>query len=335
MVRPACAAGAGNAAARKEGGPYHWRLRVSGPAPPMEPTAITVRVPATSANLGAGFDCLGLALDMYASITVTFSDREQPPTEDVGEKMVLTAVRHAYQKMNRAAPAGVRVRYNVSIPLGRGLGASAVARVAGVVATNEFEGRVLSEGDCLDIASELEGHGDNACPAMFGGMQVCVEAGGHFLRVPCKYPQDAHLAILIPDHSMATKEARKALPETYSKADAVHNTGRAALFVAAMAAGRMDLLDAATDDRIHQHQRAVLFPPMFEVFAAAKSAGAHAAWLSGAGSSVAAICPEASARQAANAMLATLTAAGMGGRSLVTRIGREGATVSLVELVKA
>lgn len=300
----------------------------------MEPTAITVRVPATSANLGAGFDCLGLALDMYASITVTFSDREQLPTEDVGEKMVLTAIRQTYQRLGKPGPLGVRVRYNVSIPLGRGLGASAVARVAGVIATNEFEGHALSEADCLDIASELEGHGDNACPAMFGGMQVCVETDGHFLRVPFKYPQDAHMAILIPDHSMATKDARKVLPDSYSKADAVHNTGRAALFVAAMAAGRMDLLNAATDDRIHQRQRAALFPPMFDIFAAAKGAGAHAAWLSGAGSSVAAICPEASARKAADAMLATLKGAGMGGRSLVTRIGREGATVSLVELVR-
>ena len=300
----------------------------------MEPTAITLRVPATSANLGAGFDCLGIALDIHASITVTFTDREQMPTEDVGEKMVLTAIRQTYQKLGKHCPPGVRVRYNSTIPLGRGLGASAVARVAGVLATNEFEGHALTEGDCLDVASELEGHGDNACPALFGGMQVCVEANGHYLRSACAYPPGVYMAILIPDHSMATKEARKALPESYSKADAVHNTGRAALFVAAMAANRMDLLDAATDDRIHQRQRATLFPPMFDVFAAAKTAGAHAAWLSGAGSSIAAICPETAVQAAANAMLATLNAAGMSGRSMVTRIAREGAQVSLVELVR-
>ncbi|MEO6398276.1 MAG: homoserine kinase [Tepidiformaceae bacterium] len=300
----------------------------------MEPTAITLRVPATSANLGAGFDCLGLALDLYASITVTFTDREQLPTEDVGEKMVLTAIRQTYQKLGKPGPAGIRVRYNTTIPLGRGLGASAVARVAGVIAANELEGHALTDGDCLDVASDLEGHGDNACPALFGGMQVCIEANGHYLRSTCSYPAGAHVAILIPDHSMATKEARKALPESYSKADAVHNTGRAALFVAAMAAGRMDLLDAATDDRIHQRQRASLFPPMFDLFDAAKSAGAHAAWLSGAGSSIAAICPEASVQAAADAMLATLKAAGMSGRSMVTRIAREGARVSLVELVR-
>lgn len=300
----------------------------------MPATAVTVRVPATSANLGAGFDCLGLALDMFASITVTFSDAEQPPTEDVGEKMVLTAVRQAYVRLGKQPPAGLRARYHVSIPLGRGLGASAVARVAGVVAVNEFEQRTMDEGQLLDIASELEGHGDNACPALFGGMQVCVQAAnGRYLRAACRFPADAAMAILIPDHSMPTKEARKALPEQYSKADAVHNTGRAALFVAAMASGDMNLLDEATDDRIHQRQRASIFPPMFDIFAAAKGAGAHAAWLSGAGSSIAAICPEAPAREVAAAMLEAAASRGYTGRSLVTRIAREGATVSRVELV--
>ncbi|MGI8927220.1 MAG: homoserine kinase [Tepidiformaceae bacterium] len=300
----------------------------------MEPTAVTLRVPATSANLGAGFDCLGLALDLFASVTVTFSDCEQPPTEDVGEKMVLTAARQAFLRMGRPQPPGVRARYNVAIPLGRGLGASAVARVAGVLAANEFAGNPLDEDECLAVASDLEGHGDNACPAMFGGMQVCVPAaGGRYLRIAFAHPAEAHIAILVPDHSMATKDARKVLPESYSRAAAVHNTGRAALFVAAMVAGRVDLLDAGTDDRIHQQQRATLFPPMFEVFRAAKAAGAHAAWLSGAGSSIAAICPEGAVRAAAGAMLDALQAAGMSGRSLVTRVAREGAAVTKVELV--
>lgn len=299
----------------------------------MEPTAVTIRVPATSANLGAGFDCLGLALDVFASITVTFTPAEQPPTDDVGEKMVLTAVRQAYLRLGKQHP-GIRARYNVAIPLGRGMGASAVARVAGVLAVNEFEGRPFSADQCLNLASELEGHGDNACPALFGGVQVCVEEGGRYLHVPCRYPSEAAIAMLIPDHSMPTKEARKALPETYSRADTVHNTGRVALFVAAMAAGRMDLLSAATDDRIHQHQRAMLFPPMFSIFEAAKEAGAHAAWLSGAGSSIAAICPEACGRQVAAAMLRRLEESGQTGRSLVTRIARDGAQVAKVELVE-
>src|SRR5687768_9011132 len=109
----------------------------------MEATAVTVRVPATSANLGAGFDCLGLALDLFASITVTFGGPERLPTEDVGEKMVLSAVRAAYLRLGKSAPDTVSAHYTVAIPLGRGLGASAVARVAGVLATNEYEGSPL------------------------------------------------------------------------------------------------------------------------------------------------------------------------------------------------
>lgn len=299
----------------------------------MQSTAITVRVPATSANLGAGFDCLGLALDLFASITVTFSPAEQLPTEDVGEKMVITAVRQAYQRMGRPLPGGVRARYNVAIPLGRGMGASAVARVAGVLAANEMAGRPLDETARLSLASELEGHGDNACPALFGGVQVCIESQGQYQHVACRYPAGLALAMLIPDQSMPTKEARKALPDSYSKADTVHNIGRVALFVAALSAGRTDLLDAATDDRIHQHQRASMFPPMFDIFAAAKEHGAHAAWLSGAGSSIAALCDEAHAREVAAAMMARLEQTGGTGRSLVTRIAAEGAQVSTVELV--
>ena len=296
-------------------------------------TAITVRVPATSANLGAGFDCLGMALELVASVTVTFEGREPFPSEDVGEKMVLSAVRQTFQRMGKPVPP-VSAHYNVSIPLGRGLGASAVARVAGVLAANEYAHSPLSADACLDIASDLEGHGDNACPAMFGGMQVCVAAKGHYPHVSCRYPQDISMAILIPDHSMATKDARKVLPDSYSRADAVHNVGRASLFVAAMAAGRFDLLDEATQDVIHQPQRKALFPALFDIFAAAKGAGAHATWLSGAGSCVAALCTGETARTVAPAMLATLKAAGMGGRSLVTRIAAEGAAVSKIELVQ-
>jgi homoserine kinase len=113
----------------------------------------------------------------------------------------------------------------------------------------------------------------------------------------------------------------------------VHNIGRAALFVAAMAAGRFELLAEATDDVVHQPQRSALFPPMYTIFSAAREAGAHAAWLSGAGSSIAAICPEGASRAIAAAMQQALTAAGHTGRSLVTRISAQGASVSKIELV--
>ena len=299
----------------------------------MEATAITVRVPATSANIGTGFDCLGLALDLFASVTLTFSDAEQPAPDDVGEKMVISAARAAYERLGRTRPAGLAARYTVAIPLGRGLGASAVARLAGILAVNEREGRPLDEDACLSLASDLEGHADNACPALFGGVQVCVPVGEGHARVRCRYPSDLQIALLIPDHSMPTREARRLLPERYSREDAVHTSSRLGLLVAALAGGRADLLDEATQDRFHQPQRTALFPPLYDIFAAAKGAGAHAAWLSGAGSSVAAFAPADASRGVAGAMLAALEGAGMAGRTLVTRIAATGAEVAKVEML--
>lgn len=299
----------------------------------MEPTAVTIRVPATSANLGPGFDCLGMALDVFASITVTFAEREFPPTDDVGEKMVLSAIRATYVRLGKEMP-GVMARYTVSIPLGRGMGASAVARVAGVLAANQVNGNPLSKDECLAIAAELEGHTDNACPAMFGGIRVAVTAGDRILQAPCRYPGNLRVALLIPEHSIPTKDARKLLPESYSREDAVHNSSRLALLIAALAAGELGLLDEATQDRFHQPQRATLFPPMYDIFAAARDAGAYAAWLSGAGSTVAALCSEAAARPAAAAMLKVIEGAGMPGRCMVTRIAPTGAEVARVELAQ-
>lgn len=299
----------------------------------MDSTAITVRVPATSANLGAGFDCLGLALDLFASITVTFGTEDAGAIEDVGEKMVVTAIRQFYATTGKTAPQSVQANYTVAIPLGRGLGASAVARVAGVLAANELEGKPLDEDEVFALVTELEGHADNACPALFGGVQACVAAEAGLLHSGFRFPPNTSIAILIPDRSMATKEARRALPDSYSREDTVHNIGRAALFVAAMGAGRLDLLDEATQDRIHQSQRAVLFPGMPDIFAAAKAGGAHATWLSGAGSSIAALCDEGDARDVAAAMQAALDGLGESGRSLATRISADGASISKIELV--
>ena len=299
----------------------------------MEGTAVTVRVPATSANVGTGFDCLGPPLDLLASVTVTFREAEQPPTEDVGEKMALSAARAAYERIGRVGPAGLAARYTVAIPLGRGLGASAVARVAGILAVNEREGRPLDDDACLALAADLEGHVDNVCPALFGGVQACVATDNGFARVRCRYPSELEVALLIPDPSMPTREARRLLPDSYSREDAIHTSSRLGLLVAALAAGRADLLYEATQDRFHQRQRTPLFPPLYDVFDAARGAGAHAAWLSGAGSSVAAFTPASASRDVARAMLDTLEAAGMSGRTLVTRIAPTGAEVSRVEVV--
>jgi homoserine kinase len=282
-------------------------------------------VPATSANLGAGFDCLGLALDLWSEVTVWQGRRRD---NEPMARMALTAARRAYEKAGRTAPPDLCARYDGDIPIARGLGASAVARVGGLVAANELLGGQLTQEELLELGTELEGHADNVSPALFGGFQVSVTAGERILHTSAPVPEALRAVLFVPELRMPTKESRKLLPEKLSRADAVHNAGRAALLVAAFSAGRFDLLDAAVDDRLHQPARSKLFPAMYAIFDAAKAAGAHCAYLSGGGST---LCALATGNEEAIAK-AMLEAAGereVAGATIVTRPTEKGASVVL------
>ena len=256
----------------------------------MPPNSVSVRVPATSANLGPGFDSLGLALDLWATITLATTPLSRDP--DSLARLALTAARGLYQHVGRAAPPSLAVRYQGDIPAARGLGASAVARVGGLLAADALAGSGLDREELLALAASLEGHADNAAPALFGGLQVAVRDGDRFLHVGVPLPHGLKAVLFVPELRMPTRESRRLLPPALSRADAVHNIGRAALLVAALAAGRFDLLDAATGDRLHQPARAKLFPAMPAIFDAARAAGAHCAYLSGGGSTICALCTE-------------------------------------------
>jgi homoserine kinase len=289
------------------------------------PTAVSVRVPATSANLGPGFDCLGLALDIWATITIAV---EGPPasSDEPMAAMALTAARRVYDKAGFEAPAGLSASYEGDIPIARGLGASAVARVGGVVAANAIAGDQFETDALLGIATDLEGHADNVAPALFGGLQVSVVDRGRVLYASVSLPDGLSAVLFVPELRMPTRESRKLLPSELSREDAVHNAGRTALLVAALFEGRLDLLDAATQDRLHQKPRSKLFPAMFAIFEAAKAAGAHCAYLSGGGST---ICALATANQQgiADAMAEAASARETPGRALITRPTERGAEV--------
>lgn len=287
------------------------------------PDSVSVRVPATSANLGAGFDCLGMALDLWGTITIA-TDERGGDEEPMGH-MALTAARALFERAGRAAPP-LAARYEGQIPIARGLGASAVARVGGALAANVIAGDPLDGEELLALVSELEGHADNAAPALFGGFQVAVVEGGRVLHTAVPIPAGLSAVLLIPDLRMPTKESRRLLPDSLSRADAVHNIGRAALFVAAMARGRFDLLDAATDDRLHQRPRSQLFPAMYDIFAAAKEAGAHCAYLSGGGSTICALAT-ANQRQIAEAMLEAAAQRDTAAQTIITAPTSRGAEI--------
>jgi homoserine kinase len=224
------------------------------------------------------------------------------------------------------ATAGMFARYQGDIPIARGLGASAIARVGGALAANALLHGALDRERLLVVATELEGHADNVAPAMFGGLQVSAVDGQDVHHVGVSLPAGLHAVLFVPELRMPTRESRKLLPAQLTRADAVHNTSRAALLVAAMAAGRFNLLDAATQDRLHQKPRSKMFPAMFAIFEAAKAAGAHCAYLSGGGSTICALATS-NEQGIADAMYETARLHKTQGYSLITQPTGEGAQV--------
>lgn len=287
-------------------------------------SSIRVRVPATSANLGPGFDALGLALSLSAEVEVDTA--LEPPVRGSIAWLVVAAAAAAYRRVGRTPPDGLSARWLGDLPVARGLGASAAARAAGLLAADALMEGPFSPEDLLEMGAALEGHADNMAPALFGGLQVCVREGERWLHVDASLPAGLRVALFVPDFEMPTNESRKALPASLSRADAVHNASRTALLVAALARGRFDLLDAATRDRLHQPARSRIFPALPAIIDAARSAGAACAYLSGGGSTVAAWTQSGEDAIAA-AMASAAGAAGYSGRTMLAEPTAEGARV--------
>lgn len=293
--------------------------------------AFTVRVPATTANLGAGFDCLGLALELYNSILVEpaqaleirISGEGAGTLPLDGNNRIVKSMRCACDALQQPLPA-VRLHMQNGIPLARGLGSSASVNVAGLMIANYVYGNRLSSAEVLHLANQLEGHPDNVAPALLGGMVVAAVDQGkpHAVRIP--WPAVLRCVVYTPDAPLSTAKARAVLPPTVSRADAIFNAGRAALWVAALTQGRYDLLRLATQDRLHQPYRKALIVGFDAIISAALAAGAYGAFLSGAGSSMAAIA-ESSAEDVAAAMQSAATTAGHSGRVFILAADRDGA----------
>src|SRR3972149_4342465 len=192
----------------------------------MPPSSVSVRVPATSANLGSGFDCLGMALDVWGAITLS---KDTPEDEHPLARMALNAARALFAAAELEPPAGYAATYDGPIPIARGLGASAVARVGGLLAANALAGDPFDREHLLFLAAELEGHADNAAPALFGGLQVVVRERQTLLRLGVPLPPGLKAVLLVPELLMPTQKSRKLLPHSLSRADAVQNGSRAAL----------------------------------------------------------------------------------------------------------
>ena len=262
-----------------------------------------VRVPASTSNLGAGFDCFGLALQLYLTVRATVVPEAGVPcrvrTRGEGAKeialpqaadnLIFSAMRFAAEREGWSLPP-VRLAVHSELPLGRGLGSSAAAIIAGITLSSSVCDKELSAETVLRYALEMEGHADNVAAALYGGWVVtCVKPDGNVLAVKRRWPPDVKIIVVSPHAPIKTAEARSALPRSINLEDAVHNLQRAALFGAALEAGAYDLLWEAMQDRLHQAHRQSFVPGLAEALATPPQPGLLGLALSGAGPSIVAL----------------------------------------------
>lgn len=261
---------------------------------------VSVEVPATSANLGAGYDCIGLALDMTnrielevrgwsrSGIELTVEGEGAGELSADHDNRFIRGLESALRAGRGELPegAGWRISMTNRIPLARGLGSSAAASVAGVVAGNALLGEPFGSSDLLRLATEIEGHPDNAGPALLGGFVVAGAFDDVHEAIRFDAPRDLRCVVFIPELRLETRAMREILPAAVPRDDAVANVGRVALGVAGLATGRVDLLGVLTRDRLHEPYRAEVYPQLPLLVQAAREAGALGACLSGAGSAI-------------------------------------------------
>ncbi len=295
----------------------------------MNSVSVRVYVPATTANLGPGFDCLGLALDLWNETRFTPGGRgltwdiagegaqRLPRTED---NLLWRAFLHGCRAAGAAPPEGIRITCRNGIPIGSGLGSSAAAVLSGLLGAQALAGtQALPLEALLRLAADLEGHPDNAAPALLGGLVLAAGRRARRIEIPLWT-----VVYALPEARLSTREARLVLPQQIALQDAVFNIGHALLAVEALRSGDLPLLRQAMRDRLHQPFRAALIPGMQAALQAARSAGAAAA-LSGAGPGLVAFCLPEQAEQTGRAVRAAFQRARVACRLWYTRSTGRGA----------
>jgi len=308
---------------------------------------VTVTVPATSANLGPGFDCLGLALELRNTLTLTasefvlYEERETTYTVSITgvdatkvpadrTNLALEAAEVIFRLTGRR-PATAELRVHNCIPVGSGLGSSSSAIVGGLVAANALVGGGLNDEELLRLAVTIEGHPDNVAPALLGGLVLGVlpDAGGpEKLVVRRMAPPHLTAVVVMPDFHFLTVEARAVLPRQVTRADAIYNTSRLGLLLHALLTSDFSCLRVAMGDRLHQTQRLGIIPGAAAAFDAAYGAGALGVALSGAGPSLIAFT-DGDGGPIAAAMLDAFAAAGQSGRSWLLQPTADGVTLAV------
>lgn len=294
---------------------------------------VQVKVPATTANLGCGFDILGLALQLYNTFTLTVTSEpgwhvSLPPGMALATdhtNLVFRAARRLCEHVG-IVPPNLRLMLDIHIPLARGLGSSSSAIIGGLVAANHLTGNTLNREALLALAIDIEGHPDNVTPALMGGLTLSYTVDTQYQHVALPCPPELAVVVAIPDFELPTAQARAVLPAQVSRADAVFNSSRTALLVYALHHQRYDLLATAMDDRLHQPYRASLIPGMSEAITAGYAAKALGVALSGAGPTLMAFALE-QADTVATALQDAFAPHGITCRTRVLRADTTGAVV--------
>lgn len=262
---------------------------------------ITFKIPATSANIGSGFDSVGLALNLYNEIHIYENDNSKKIEFEIfgeGENeiskkdnMIYSAMKLIFKKLKSKPNKGYIIKCINRIPLSRGLGSSSAAIIGGLLCSNFILGNKLKiEKDILNMAVQIEGHPDNVAPAILGGIvSGVVKKEEDFKYIKIKPPKNLKAIVSIPDFYLSTEIARNILPKEITRKDAIFNISRAALLTSALFSNRLDLLEIATEDKIHQDYRAKFIPNLNQLFKETKKAGAYSVTISGAGSSILAL----------------------------------------------
>jgi homoserine kinase len=258
---------------------------------PMRKPSVTVRVPATTSNLGPGLDTLGIALKLHNQISIR--ELDAPAIERVdamrGNPGALAMTREAmdaFFRRSKVKPHGAQVEVKGEVPTSSGLGSSVTVRLGIVFALNELNGQPLGDTALLDLVTELEHHPDNAAPALFGGFIVSAMINGSVRYRRFNVPPALKFVVCIPDYEVSTEKARALLPKVVPLRDAVENLNRVALITSIFATGDYSLLRGLFDDKLHQPYRKKLIPMLDDVITAGVEAGALAGWLSGSGASI-------------------------------------------------
>ena len=258
---------------------------------PMRKPSVTVRVPATTSNLGPGLDTLGIALKLHNQISIR--ELDAPTVERVdamrGNPGALAMTREAmdaFFRRSKVKPHGAQVEVKGEVPISSGLGSSVTVRLGIVYALNELNGQPLGDTALLDLVTELEHHADNAAPALFGGFVVSAMINGSVRYRRFNVPPALKFVVCIPDYEVSTEKTRALLPKVVPLRDAVENLNRVALITSIFATGDYSLLRGLFDDKLHQPYRKKIIPMLDDVITAGVEAGALGGWLSGSGASI-------------------------------------------------